>query len=139
MAKRTAAQVAAKWARNASAGVTDYKSGIQATTVNPMQLAAAAATTWLANTTAAKAKFQRNVGLVSKTTWMNQATTKGATNFTTGIQAGTTKYTAAIGPLLAFITNARQNLPARGNPAQNEARMVAFVRAMRGYQKPAGS
>lgn len=139
MPKRTPAQVAAKWERNASAAVTNYKEGIAATQVNPMQLAAAATPTWLAAVQAAAPKFQRNVGLVSKQAWQTAAQTKGATNFPVGIQAGQAKYSAAIGPLLSYITQVKGTLPARGTLQQNIARMTAFVNGMAKYQKPAGS
>ena len=139
MAKRTPAQVAAKWVANSTAAVTNYKQGIENTTVNPMQLAAASTPRWLAAVQAAAPKFQRNVGLVTKTQWQQAASTKGATNFPVGIQAGKTKYNAAIGPLLSYITSIKAGLPARGNLQQNIARMTTFVNKMAQFKKPAGS
>lgn len=130
---KNAADVAAKWARNASAAVDAYKSGIQGVTQAPGAKAAAQADTWAANVAASKAKFQRNVGAVSLATWQERAESKGATNYPTGIQAGVAAQAAFMADFLPKVQQIAANLPPRGTLEQNIARMNAQVRATAQY------
>lgn len=139
MAKRTASQVAAKWAQAMGAATTAYKQGVAAVTVAPGQLAARAATTWAANVAASKSKYSRNVAAVGLSTWQNATSTKGAQRLASGATAAQGKFQTVMTSLLDYITRGTAQLPARGNLEANIARSAAWQRYMAQYQKPAGS
>lgn len=136
---KTANSVAAKWVQRSRAAVTAYKSGVSDVTVSPPQLAARKGDFWLSQTQASLAKFVNNAGRVQLSTWINAASTKGATNYPVGIGAAQTKFQTAIAPVLTYITQVKGTLPPRGDTEANIARSSDFQRKMAQYKRPAGS
>lgn len=124
---KNASDVAAKWQQNASAAVNAYKSGVQGVTQAPGAKAAAQADVWAQNVAAAKSKYQRNVGAVTLADWQQRATSKGATNYPTGIQAGAANQAAFMADFLPKVQAIAASLPPRGTLQQNIARMVQQV------------
>jgi hypothetical protein len=61
-----------------------YIAGIQGTASNPMQLAAAAAPKWAANTVAAQPKFEASLNSTPKSVWTNNSVQVGAPRLATG-------------------------------------------------------
>lgn len=130
---KSVAEATAKWQQNASAAVNAYKTGVQNVQQAPGAKAAAQADVWAQNVAAAKAKFQRNVGAVSLQTWQERASTKGATNYPTGIQAGASKQAAFMADFLPKVQQIAASLPPRGTLEQNIARMTQQVRQTAQY------
>lgn len=130
---KNAADVAAKWARNASAAVDAYKAGVESVTVAPGAKAAAQVDVWAANVAASKAKYQRNVGAVTLGAWQERASGKGATNYPVGIQAGVSNQAAFMADFLPKAQAIADRLPPRGTLEQNIARATQQIRETAKY------
>src|SRR6516165_6997375 len=86
-------QIAQQWQTRVSQSGSQYKQGIQNTTVNPCALAAAQADVWANNTVAAKQKFHDNLASNSQASW--QASAVNAVNsYTAGATKGAPKMQA---------------------------------------------
>lgn len=139
MALPTAQEVAAKWTQRTSAAASDYAKGVAQTDKDPTALAIAAGPRLLTNFQAAfnSGKWANNLRRVGKTGWQAAVAAKGATNFSTGVQAAEGKVADAFGPLLAFEQNLLQQV--QGMPsltdADRENRMLTWVRGMRRYNR----
>lgn len=129
----------AKWEKNASAAVTSYKTGVQATVGNPLQLASAATTLWAQNTIAAKTKFRAATANYPEAKWKTLTVNKGGTNYPVGIRNGLTNYKEAASKLYPFITSVRSSLPSRGTLQRNIQRATAMIEGMAKYTKTTGS
>lgn len=126
----SAAEAAQRWQSGFAGSGTKWAAGIEAVTVPPGQLAAAAAPRWLANTQAAAPKYAANVGRVSLAQWKQDSITKGQGRLATGAQVGMAKYQARIGPVLDAIKSIVGGLPPRGTVEQNIQRSAAFQMAL---------
>lgn len=92
---KTLEQVVGKYSTNASGAQQAYTDGIDNTTVDPTQLAAAKQAEYLAGVQASVNLWRANLLKVGKTGWQNAAKAK-AGNYGTGIQAGLPKYAASM-------------------------------------------
>jgi hypothetical protein len=99
MAKLTPQQIADKQVRNATNAVQDYRNGVNAVTVNPMDKAIASIQKMRNNFNAAvdSGKVQAGMASVGINAWKAAASKKGGDNYAGGI-------TAAAGKILAFQT-----------------------------------
>lgn len=129
---KTADQAAAKWKANASAATTAYTDGINAVTSAPGQKAAAQKNVYVQNVQASADKWARNVN-VPLADWQSAATTKGATNYPVGINAGAAKQAAFMADFLPKVQAIAKSLPPRGTIEQNIARMTQQVRETSKY------
>lgn len=139
MALPTAQDVAAKWTQRTAAAAPDYAKGVANTDKDPTALAIAAGPRLLQNFTAAfnSGKWANGLRRAGKAGWQKAVADKGQTNFSTGVQAAGAKVTEAFTQLLAFEQNLLNNVSSMPNvtDADREARMLAWVRGMRGYSK----
>lgn len=124
-----AATATANWLAGMSGATAKYTAGIQAVSTAPGVAAARQADVWVQNTTAAKAKFQKNVAAVDLGSWQQAAVQKGAPRLASGAVASQSKMANALQQILPQIASIKQSLPPRGNLEQNIARMNAYVRA----------
>jgi hypothetical protein len=130
-------QVADKWAQKAGNAVTDYKTGIQGVTVAPGQLAVAAQGVMTQNWNEAinSGRWAARTGAVSLSSWQQQAITKGATNYGTGVQAGKAKMAAAMAYYLSVAQAVKDGVRAiprdggSGSLARVQFAMEAFKQA----------
>lgn len=135
-----ASSVAAKWAQRTSAAAQDYVDGVSATDKDPTALAIQAIPRMRARVLEAidQGKVAAGLRRVGKQGWIAAVQAKGASNFSSGVQAAEGKVATAFAPLLAFEANLQRQvagMPANTD-AEREARMLAWVRGMRGYQAP---
>lgn len=138
MAVKTAQQAAEAWA-NAMASPqtsTNYRNGINNTTVNPMALAAApdAQQRYVQNTAAAVAsgRMAQKLNAANVADWKNNASTIGAQRLTSGAQKGKQKATAAFNrlyPIWQQMRAAADSLP-KGGLANAQARANAALEVL---------
>lgn len=126
----TAADAAARWQQNFGAAGPRWAAGIQAVTVAPGQLAAAAVDRYISGTQAGAPKFARNVAGVSLASWKDTSVSKGQGRLASGAQAGLSKYQQAIGRVLEAEKSIIGGLPPRGTVEQNIQRSSEFQRQM---------
>lgn len=95
---KSAQQMAQNWGNAMSnpQTATKYKQGIAATTVNPMQLAAAAQQLYLNNVTQAvqSGRYAAKLNAVPQALWSNNAQQFGAANLANGAKKGQPKVDA---------------------------------------------
>src|SRR4051812_41487406 len=89
MALPTAQEAAAKWSSRASAASQDYVAGAQRTDKDPTALAIAAGPRYLQQVQAAyqSGKYAAGLGRAGRDGWLRGITSKGATNYSTGVNA----------------------------------------------------
>jgi len=129
---------AAAWSQRLGAATQAYTDGVNAVTVAPGQLAAAAKDRWLANTQAAAPRFAANSAAVSREQWQAAAINKGAGRLASGASAAQPKMEAVFTKLFPAIRNVRASLPARGDINQNIERsrqMALKMNALKGTFK----
>lgn len=117
MAHGTAAEVAAKWAKNAQAAQSEYTAGVNRVTQAPGEKAAQAANVWQARVSDPQVleKFKRKVSAVSLDQWKNAAANYGASRYSQGVASKQEKFAQAMQPLLQYIDNAKQQVHAMPN------------------------
>lgn len=125
-----AATLAQKWVTGMQGAGTKVTAGVEAVTVAPGQAAARAATTWLANTTASKARYQKNVAAVPLATWQSAMVTKGIPRMGTGATAAKAKFAATLTKIITKERSLVASLPARGSTTANIQRAVSFMQGM---------
>lgn len=108
-----------KWAQKAGNSVADYKAGIASVTTAPGQLAVAAQNVMTANWNDAvnSGRWAARTGSVSLQSWQQAASTKGANNYASGVNAGKAKYAAAAAyyyPVAAAVKDAVRSIPRDG-------------------------
>jgi len=128
--KANATDAAASWVTGMSGASTKYIAGVNAVTVAPGTLAAAAAPTWAANVAAAQGKYAKNVGAVTKEAWANAAATKGAPRLASGAQAAQPKMQTFMSKFIPQLTSIVNGLPARGTFESNVNRLTSYVNAV---------
>lgn len=99
---KTAAEIAQNWQQGMAAKGAKYSQGIQNTTVNPMQLAAAQADTAVANFAAARDRMVANLNATPVAFWKSQAVASQA-KWQQGATKGLPKYTAKIAKLVSNV------------------------------------
>lgn len=139
MALPNAQQVAQRWQQRTSAAAQDYAAGVANTDKDPTALAIAAGPRYLQNVQAAfnSGKWANGLRRVGKAGWQEAVAAKGASNFSTGVNAAEAKVAQAFAPLLAFEQNLLNTVGSMPNvtDADRENRMLAWVRGMRTYSK----
>lgn len=103
MAIPDAGTVGQRWQQSAASAQQRFTEGVQATTVDPTQLAVAAQAKLLQGFQQAvtSGRWASALQKVGKGGWQ-AATLAKANNYSTGINASVDKFVAAIGPVLAF-------------------------------------
>ena len=99
---KTAAQIASAWQAGMAGKGAAYAAGIQNCTVNPMALAAAQVDTAVANYAASAPRMAANLNATPVAFWKSQAVA-GQAKWAAGAAKGLTKYTAAMGKLVANV------------------------------------
>lgn len=132
---KTAAQAAATWQTRLSQATQQITDGVNGVTVSPGVAAARQADVWLANVTAAAAKWKANVAAVDVNDWKTKMITNGIPRIAQGAQAAQSDFETFMGKLLPFVATAVQGLPPRGNLEANIARSAAFQRKMATFSK----
>jgi len=109
MARMSAGEAAAKWARRASAASQDYASGVARVTQAPGQAAAAKSGKALAGYQDAitSGRWAANVSRVSLADWQNAATNIGAPRYSQGVAAAQGKMETAMARVLPMIDSAK--------------------------------
>lgn len=127
MAQKDPVASAQKWSTNLGNAVQAYTAGVQAVKTAPNQLAAAAADTWIANTQAAKSKYQAKNAAVTLQMWQNDTVTKGPDRLASGAVAALPKFQAFMTKFLPAVYGMVAQLPPRGTYTQNKARATAMM------------
>jgi hypothetical protein len=126
----SAADAAQRWQQGFGSAGAKWAAGVEAVTVAPGQLAAAAQNRYLAGVQQSANKWASRVASVSLAQWKQQAVAKGQSRLAGGAQAGMAKYQARIAAVLEAEKSIIAGLPPRGSVEQNIARSSAFQLAM---------
>lgn len=126
----SAADAAAAWQQGFGAAGQKWASGIEAVTVAPGQMAAAAQSRYVSGVNANAGKWASRVASVSLAQWKQQAVAKGQSRLASGAQAGAAKYQQRIAAVLDAEKSIIAGLPPRGTVEQNIQRSSAFQLAM---------
>lgn len=118
------------WKGSTATGEQKYVQGIQATQVDPTQLAIQAQSALLANFNQAvqSGRWAQRLGAAGKGKWQTNSVNK-ATNWSTGVQQGGDAYQAAMSVWLPIIDSAAatvRNMPS-GTLAASQARAAQFM------------
>ncbi len=130
---------AQKWASAMGAATTAYTEGVQRVQTAPGQAAARQINVYTARVLERANVWATNVAAVSLQAWQQASTQKGATRLASGAQAAQPKFQAFMTALLQYEANGLTQLPARGDFAANQQRMVAWSNYMHNFVKPAGT
>ena len=124
-----AATATQRYVAGAAQGQQRFVEGVQNTSKDPTALAIAQQQKMLTNVTQAitSGKYARGLSRVGKAGWQ-AATVAKAANYSVGIQAGASKYEAAIGPVLSQISTLQGQLASMPRSTFQDSinRMVAF-------------
>lgn len=127
MARKTASQVAKKWASRMQAATQDMKDGVSAVTVSPTEKAAQAVDKWFAGLQAARSDGTYEAGLrsVSNEQWKSAMITKGIPRVTDGVREAQPKMERFLGELLAHTDMVKSTIDAMPSTtrADRKARM----------------
>lgn len=138
MPMQTAQQVAQKWAQNTGRSTDAVRAGVQATTVNPAERAAARQDAYLAGVQRAVAdgKYRRGLSRVTLQSWQDAMINKGLTRIASGASAAQPKFATFMEKFLPHLAAGRAKLASmpRGDLQQNIARMVAMVEHNANFQ-----
>lgn len=140
MALPSAQQVAAKWAQRAGAAAQDYVNGAQQTDKDPTALAIAAIPRMRAQVLAAidTGKVAAGLRRSGKQGWLDGITSKGASNYSSGVSAAQGKVEQAFSSLLSYeqaLLGRLATMP-QNTDAERDARALFWIQGMRGYVKP---
>jgi hypothetical protein len=128
---------AADWATGMNNATDKITRGIARVTTSPGTLAAAKADKWLNNVTAAKAKFQNNVGKVTLQSWQSSATA-AVSRVGQGATMKQAKFASAITPVFTYMAGVLAQIDAMPDTTldQRIAKSAAFQRQMALYVAP---
>lgn len=139
MAKGTAAEIAEKWKRRATAASVDYKKGIERVTESPTEKAANKADKMRANLLRAldEGKWEKALRSVSLEEWKRMASTKGATNYATGISAAESKMEDFMNEVLPHIESGQRMIDAMPDITieDSKARVSAWIDHMHKFKR----
>lgn len=128
----------AKWQANMSAAGPSMVAGVNAVTVAPTTMAAAAGTKYINNVNAAYNSGKWAAGLQSVTLadWKSAMTGKGAQNMASGARALSTRATKSMTDALNYSQTVKMQIAGMPNvtEADADARMLAAVNLMRAYK-----
>jgi hypothetical protein len=137
MAIPDATTVAQRWATGAANAATKYGEGVQNTDKDPTALAIQAGQRYIQRVQESfqNGKWANGLRRSGKAGWQQAVLTKGVNNFASGVQASQQKFAERIAPVLAFEQNLLNQINSMPNitDADREARMLAWVRGMRGF------
>lgn len=133
-----AQQITEKWKQRASNAGTMYKEGIQAVNENPAQQAIEQQDKMLQKVTESvtSGRWARRLGNVTLESWKASAVNKGASNYTTGVQAGAPKmgaFMTAFVPHLNDLKAKLANMP-RTSDVDMENRALEAIRHNRNFK-----
>lgn len=126
----SAAEAAQRWQQGFGAAGQKWASGIEAVTVAPGQLAAAAQSRYLTGVQQNAGKWASRTAAVTLAQWKQQSVDKGQARLATGAQTGMAKYQARIQAVLDAEKSIVASLPPRGTVEQNIQRSSQFQMAM---------
>lgn len=139
MAVKTAQQAGQNWLNAAPRAVPNWVSGIQNTTVDPTQLAAAQAQKAALNYQNAinSGFWARRLADAGKAKWQSQSIAK-QNNYSTGYQAGQTAYETGYTQFWNYMTPYLNTLYAMPKVTLQDsiARATFFIQNAAGFQKP---
>ena len=132
MAKDLATTVA-NWKNSTATGQTSYVQGIQATSVDPTQLAIARATEAMQNYAQAisSGRWAARLAAAGKAKWQSQSVAK-AGNWSTGVAAGEGAYNTAMQtwlPIIDSVAAQVRTMPS-GTLAASQARSNYFMQQL---------
>lgn len=138
-ARKTAAQVAAKWGQNLGSATPSMQAGVQGVTVAPTQLAANQSQAYVqgVQNAVASGKWQARLNAVSLSQWRDAYLKKGIPRVQQAATTDQPKVQAAMGPLLDYIYNLRDQINSsqpRGTLSQNIQRATAMMQGMSNYK-----
>lgn len=139
MVKGTATEIADKWKRRAMGASSDYKKGIERVTESPTEKAANKADKMRANLLKAldEGKWEKALRSVSLEEWKRMASTKGATNYATGISASESKMAEFMSEILPHIESGQRAL--EGMPditiEDSKARVIFWIDHMAKFKR----
>lgn len=136
---KTAQQAQANWSGASARAQQAWTQGINATTKDQAQLAAAAQPRWLAGVQDAAANNRFANGVLRRGTpyWKSQSEAK-ASNYSGGYTAGAANFGSAITKLMNDLPNLVSALPARGDinaNLQRSAQLALALHARKGSYK----
>lgn len=104
MVKLSAAEIAEKWQRRASAASSDYQKGVERVSESPTEKAAAKKEKFKANLMKAidDGKWEKGLKAVSLADWKSSVAAKGVPNYATGIRASEGKMEKFMTELIPF-------------------------------------
>jgi hypothetical protein len=134
---KDARAVAAKWRKNTSASVEDYKAGVSAVAEAPGISAARAIPIMIQKLqeAAADGSLERAMRSVSLEEWKASAIAKGAPRISTGVAAAESDMADFLTELLPYVDQVKKSLPARGTREQNRDRMNQNFEAMSKFKR----
>lgn len=128
MARKTAANVAKKWATNMQAATTAMKDGVNGVTVSPTSKAADNVEKWLAGVQRARQEGTFEAGLrgVSLESWRQAMLQKGIPRISSGVTEATPKMERFLGELLSHTDSVSQQIQAMpsNTPEERKQRML---------------
>jgi hypothetical protein len=136
---KTAQQAQANWSGASARASQQWVAGINATTKDQAQLAAAAQPRWLAGVQDAAANNRFANGVLRRGTpyWKSQSEAKSS-NYSGGYTAGAANFGSAITKLMNDLPNLVSALPARGDinaNLQRSAQLALALHARKGSYK----
>ena len=126
----SAADAASAWQTGFAGAGTKWAQGVEAVTVAPGQLAAAAQPRYLAGVQQSVGKWAANTQAVSLAQWKSTTVQKGQGRLASGAQAGVGKYQQKIAAVLQAEASIINSLPPRGTVEQNIQRSAQFQMQM---------
>tara|TARA_R100001086_G_scaffold245998_1_gene177658 strand:- start:816 stop:1232 length:417 start_codon:yes stop_codon:yes gene_type:complete len=129
-------EVARKWQANTASSTSSMRSGAEAVSVAPTQLAKQQIPRMVAGIqeAAASGKIARGLDRVSLSDWQQAYITKGIPRIASGVAAAEPKFESFMASFLPFAERVRSSLPPRGDLEQNLQRMVANARGLSEYK-----
>lgn len=132
MKVKSAADIAAKWARVTPGRSADFKAGVTDTSVDWHKATVAAADSYSTGvqTAIGAGRFQKGVEKAGNAKWQRKAADVGVTRWGPGVAAAQPDMEAGMGPMVDALT--RLTLPPRGprNDPRNLDRVAAVTRAL---------
>lgn len=125
--KTTAAEAASNWETGFAGASAKYTAGINAVSVSPGQLASQQVNAYVQGVQNSAKIWQAKMAAMDLGQWKAAAAGVGAQRLATGATKGKAKMQSFMQQFIPDLTNAVNNLPARGSYEQNMARSRAFA------------
>lgn len=128
--------IAQKWASKMGQATQAYTDGINGVQVAPGIAAARASAKWLARTTAAQPKYEKNVSAVTLVTWQQAAITKGAPRLASGATAALPKVEAFMASFFQYLKAGQATINAMATDTFDQAMQKAYAQAAYNHNYP---